>query len=302
MTTIGGINPSFSGQQTGGEPPYVRLPDPVRMFGIRARRFEAAARDSEIADYLIFMSHLAKAQGEVAAAMPLPMLDAEVHRVIEHGMPPLSRDLAGEPGALATLEALVAALKAAPLAEGPAAIVAALAATDDADRRRMLESVADGLFEIARLGESALVAAAIQVWYSIHAMQLDVPRLRNLGETICPCCGGAPAASMVVGWPEAQGNRYLACSLCLAMWNHVRVKCTACGATKGISYRAVEGSTGEVSAEVCDACGGYIKHLVQTKNSALDPIADDVASYGLDLMLRESGWRRTGLNPFLVLT
>lgn len=302
MTTIGGIDPSFSGQQTGGEPPYVRLTDPARIFGIRARRFEAVARDSEITDYVIFMAHLAKAQGEVANALPVPMLDAEVHRVIEHGMPPLSRDLAAGPGALATLNALITVLKAAKLAEGPAAIVAALGAADDTDRGHMLQSVADGLFEIARLGESALVAAALQVWYSIHAMQLDVPRLRNIGETICPCCGGAPASSMVVGWPEAQGNRYLACSLCLAMWNHVRVKCTACSATKGISYRSVEGSTGDVAAEVCETCGGYIKHLVQTKNSALDPIADDVASYGLDLMLREGGWRRTGLNPFLVLT
>ncbi len=166
----------------------------------------------------------------------------------------------------------------------------------------MLQAVADGLFEIERLAESALVAAALQVWYALHASQLDAATLRNLGETLCPCCGGAPSSSTVVEWPEAQGNRYLACSLCCAMWNHIRVKCTACGATKGVSYRSVEGSTGDIAAEVCDTCHGYAKHMVQSKNGLLDPMADDIASYGLDLMLREDGWRRAGLNPFLILT
>ena len=86
------------------------------------------------------------------------------------------------------------------------------------------------------------------------------------------------------------------------MWNHVRVKCTACGATKGISYRSVEGSSGDIAAEVCETCRGYAKHMVQSKNGLLDPVADDVASYGLDIMLREDGWRRSGLNPFLILS
>ena len=148
---------------------------------------------------------------------------------------------------------------------------------------------------------SAIVAAALQVWFSLHAAQVDGAALRNIGETLCPCCGGAPASSTIVSWPEAQGNRYLACSLCCTMWNHLRVKCTACGTEEGISYRSVAGSTGDVAAEVCEGCGNYIKHLVQTKNGALEPVADDVASYGLDMMLREDGWRRGSLNPFLIL-
>ena len=132
--------------------------------------------------------------------------------------------------------------------------------------------------------------------------QLDAASLRNVGEGVCPCCGGAPVSSTLTELPQAAtGLRYLTCSLCLTRWNHIRVKCTACGAEKGISYRHVEGGTGEISAEVCESCRGYAKHLLQTKNPHLDPVADDVASYGLDMMLRADGWRRTGLNPFLIL-
>lgn len=302
MATIGGIDPAFTGKASGSEPPYVRPPDPAAIFAHRARRFALLAVDHQIGDYLTFLSHVAAAQGEVASEAAPVALDAAVYDVIAHGMPPISRDLAAAEGALTTLDALLAKLGAAPLNAGPAAVVAALAGAEAADRARMLAAVGDGLFEIERLGESALVAAALQVWYALHAARLDAGKLRNIGETICPCCGGQPASSTIVIWPDAQGNRYLTCALCCAMWNHVRVKCTACGSTKGISYRQIEGSTGDIGAEVCEACRGYAKHLSQTKNANLDPIVDDIASYGLDMMLREEGWRRTGLNPFLILT
>ena len=302
MATIGGINAGFTGQASGGEPPYVRPPDPAAIFLHRARRFASLAADHQIGDYLTFLSHVSTAQGDVASEAPPVELAAAVYDVIAHGMPPLSRELAANRGALTTLDALLAKLAAAPLDAGPAAVVSALAAAEPADRVRMLAAVGDGLFEIERLGESALVAAALQVWYALHAARLDANKLRNIGETICPCCGGQPASSTIVIWPEAHGNRYLTCALCCAMWNLVRVKCTACGSTKGISYRQIEGSTGDIGAEVCEACRGYAKHLNQTKNAKLDPIVDDIASYGLDMMLREEGWRRTGLNPFLILT
>ena len=300
MATIGGIDPSFKGQSTGIDPPYARVPDPHTLFEARARRFAEAARDAEIGEYLAFLSEVADAQARVVASTIPPVLP-DIQQALAHKMPPLTRDLAQEDGALAVLAALLGDLAASTLAAGPAAVVAALAATDEAERRRMLVAVADGLFEIERLGESALVAAALQVWYSFHAAQVPSESLRNVGETICPCCGGVPACSTIVGWPQAQNMRYLTCSLCQTMWNHVRVKCVACGATTGVSFRSIEGSSGEISAEVCDTCRSYVKQFNQNKNPYLEPVADDVASFGLDIMLREDGWRRATLNPFLVL-
>ena len=303
MATIGGIDPNFAGGQApaGGEPPYARLQDPVATFSRRAARFAALAPGHDIGDYLAFLGTLSQAQADVAAALPPPPLP-DTGVALANAMPPLSRNFAAEPGALDTLDRLLAALGRATLAEGPAEAVAKLAAADPDERRRLATAVADGYFELERLAECALVAAALQVWYAAHAFQLDPDTLRNVGEGVCPCCGGAPVSSTLMELPQAAtGLRYLTCSLCLTQWNHVRVKCTACGAEKGISYRQVEGGTGEVSAEVCESCRGYAKHLLLTRNPKLDPVADDVASYGLDMMLREDGWRRAGLNPFLIL-
>ena len=43
-----------------------------------------------------------------------------------------------------------------------------------------------------------------------------------------------------------------------------------------------------------------MKILHQQKDPAIEPVADDVASLGLDLLVREMGYRRGGVNPFLV--
>ena len=46
--------------------------------------------------------------------------------------------------------------------------------------------------------------------------------------------------------------------------------------------------TGEatVRAETCDACGSWVKQMLQTRNPALDPVADDVGTLGLDALMR----------------
>jgi FdhE protein len=43
-----------------------------------------------------------------------------------------------------------------------------------------------------------------------------------------------------------------------------------------------------------------VKILYQQKDHALDPVADDVASLGLDLLMRETGLRRGGVDHFLL--
>ena len=80
----------------------------------------------------------------------------------------------------------------------------------------------------------------------------------------------------------------------------MRIKCAVCGSTKGIGYEEIEGGPGTVKAETCEACRSYVKILYQHKNPALDPVADDVATLALDLLVRESGYRRGAVNPFLL--
>ena len=97
----------------------------------------------------------------------------------------------------------------------------------------------------------------------------------------------------------AEGARYCSCATCQTLWNEVRVKCTCCGSTKGITYRSVETGEATIKAECCRECGKWVKIMYQNKNPTLEPIADDVASLGLDLMMRETEWLRGGFNPFL---
>jgi FdhE protein len=82
------------------------------------------------------------------------------------------------------------------------------------------------------------VAAALQVLWTAGAARLGVAEIAALDVPgVCPCCGFLPVASVVRGGGEVANLRYLHCALCNTEWNLVRVKCTACDATEGVSYR-----------------------------------------------------------------
>jgi FdhE protein len=88
--------------------------------------------------------------------------------------------------------------------------------------------------------------------------------------------------------------------LCGTLWHYVRIKCVLCGSTKGIGYKEIEGEGGSIKAETCDSCHSYVKVLYQVRSAELEPVADDVASLGLDILLSDSEYRRGGYNPFLL--
>ena len=123
--------------------------------------------------------------------------------------------------------------------------------------------------------------------------------LRPVGTGVCPTCGGAPVACVLVDRPAAHNARYCVCATCATQWNTVRVSCVLCGRTDGIAYYHIEGRDDGISAETCESCRGYVKLLSQVEYPNLDPVVDDVASLALDLKLQDAGWRRGGVNPFL---
>jgi FdhE protein len=55
-----------------------------------------------------------------------------------------------------------------------------------------------------------------------------------------------------------------------------------------------------VRAECCDQCGHYLKILSMEKDPDIDPIADDLATVALDLLLAESGRTSAGVNMMLL--
>jgi FdhE protein len=112
-------------------------------------------------------------------------------------------------------------------------------------------------------------------------------------------CGTLPVASVVRTDTRSQGYRYLHCALCATEWHMVRITCSQCEATKNITYHSIEGRSEAIRAESCDTCRTYRKILYQEKDVGVEPVADDLASLALDLLLSEAGFHRGSANPLL---
>ena len=305
MTEAGSPSPDPIPIGTIASPPFARLPDPSTHFRLRAQRFAVLAQKHDLAPYLHFMAGLAEAQHQTLDGIPGPQMPtpAERERARTHAMPQLNLSLLAADGSLdATFDKLFGL---ATEIEMPATARLALDAVTRADRDARLQLALDVLDqspEAGRLAERAFAAAAAQVHCARMAARLDAERLVPVGDGACPACGGAPVASLIVGWRGAHGTRFCACSLCSTLWHVVRVKCVVCGSTEGVAYKEIEDGpgAGQVRAETCSRCGSFVKIMLQHENPALDPVADDVATLGLDLLLRESGFRRGAVNPFLL--
>lgn len=293
MTSIGEV----------ATPVFVRLPEPLQLFDTRAARFRYLAEGHDLKPYLLFLAGISDAQHRAQQALPAPDLpDADtLKRAREFGMPALDRArFAPDQIFEQTLERVLAEAAGMDMPEAAASALVRLRSADEAACAEMARSVLAYAIPMESLAEHLYVAAALQVHFARIAAQLDAESLVPVGDGACPVCGGPPATSMVVGWQGAYGSRYCGCALCGTLWNHVRIKCALCGSTAGISYQEVEGGAGTVKAETCKSCSGYVKILHQHKDPGVDVIADDVASLGLDLLVRETGFKRGGANPFLV--
>jgi FdhE protein len=284
-------------------PPFVRLPDPTILFRNRADRFRLLANSHHLRPYLLFLADLADVQHSIQHGLAAPDVqpDDSRERAREFGMPPLDRArFVIEPVFETTLDRLFDGATAISM---PDTARAALLAAKDADapiRDEMVRAVLADSLPIETLASHVFVAAALQVHFSRVASHLDAQRLVPVGDGVCPVCGGPPVASMVVGWQGAANTRFCVCSLCETWWHFVRIRCTACGTTKGIGYKEVDGAGSNVQAETCEECHSYAKIMHQNKEPGLEPVADDVATLGLDILVKEAGYRRSAFNPYLL--
>ena len=284
-------------------PPFARLPNPLQLFIDRALRLRVLAPSSEIGPYLRFLSDLAEMQYRIQDDLPEPALpdDATLARAHAHAMPPLDRTgFTPDTAFMATFDRFMAAAAEIAMPPPAAAALDRVRKASEKERGAMLRAVLASSIPADAMAEHAFVAAALQIHFARMAARLDAKALVPVGDGACPCCGGLPVSSLVVGWRGAHGIRFCVCSLCGTYWHQVRVKCVLCGATKGIGYQEVEGGAGTVKAETCDSCHRYVKVLYQMKEAGLEPVADDAASLGLDLLMREGEYERGGFNPFLL--
>ncbi len=283
-------------------PPFVRLPNPSTLFSVRALRLRQLAQTNPLAPYLTFLADLADAQARVQADLPPSGApDAEaITRAREFGMPILDREFtARDP----ELDAIFTQLfDDTGTLDMPASAVAALsnaALAQTEQRGDMIAAVYAGLLPPDAVAEHIYIWHGLQLYFSRKAAVLEPRTVRPIADGVCPVCGSQPSGSMVVGWAGAHGARFCACSLCNVMWHYVRIKCICCGSTKGIGYKEVEGGEGAIKAETCDECRRWTKIIYHQTSPDAEPVADDVASLGIDILMRGEPYSRGGFAPLL---
>jgi FdhE protein len=285
------------------KPPFARLPDPAQLFSVRARRFAVLAERHELAPYLRLLSRISEVQDQVQRDLPVPEMPPSelIEQFRQFAMPALDRRrVLDDPVLKTTIDLLLTKLDDVEMPDAARTGLRLAASAGDVERRAMAEQLLDKVMPPDGIAAHLFLVTALQVHLARLASTLDIMRLVPVGETLCPACGSTPASSMVVGWPGAHGARFCACALCGTLWHSVRIKCVLCGSTGGIAYQEIEGGPGTIKAETCSSCQRFVKIMLQFDNPEFEPIADDVASVGLDMLVAETGFRRGGFNPFLV--
>jgi FdhE protein len=290
--------------------PRVRLSDPANLFTRRAQRLRALAEQHSLGDYLRLMAAVADGQqialdalvGAMEAEPFAQPLSRQIELAHEHRMPLLSA--AGWPRPQrwrGILNELCTSIAGAP--GFPAGVRSACERIVDRSDAE-IETQADFLLGARMAGVEPAYApflmAALQVYWAGMVTTLEVADAREIDALgVCPVCGTLPVASIVRSDKRSQGYRYLHCGLCATEWHMVRITCSHCLANDGIVYHSIEGGSEAVRAESCGQCHTYRKILYQEKDPDVEPVADDLASLALDLLMTQEGFHRGSGNPLL---
>jgi FdhE protein len=281
-----------------GEPRFLSLAG-SDLFPRRGVRFRDLASGHPWGDYLVFLGLLADAQQEALHRFPSVPLPDPKHLMVcrDHGMPPLGAGAwSRSPVWRSGLEVILRQLAEASLPTAARETVDRLLGADANELEMLAANILAGELERVSPGDLPFVAAALQVYWVKMATSLgdeSVGRLEQGG--VCPVCGSHPLVGIV---GSRGGLRYLCCSLCATQWHMVRVTCSSCGATEGVSLYSLEGTNGAVKAESCEVCNSYLKLLYLEQDMSLDPMADDLATLALDLLMTRNGKLQRGANPF----
>jgi FdhE protein len=275
------------------------LPDPSHVFLDRSLRFAALAKGHSLSDWLAFLGRLTRVQHELLQDYPslsLPDEGAFASARRDHVAPIADPFWPRDPSWRQALAALAREL--ASYAPPPARETLEHLREMDGPT---LERLADRVLRVELDGEDAgflpFVAAALQVRWTALAARLDRTKIASLDHlSVCPCCDSLPVAGIVRMDREVPKLRFLHCALCNTEWHLERVTCAACRDSSRIAYYHIEGGDGSVRAETCDACRSYLKIVYREKSPQADPVADDLATLALDLLVEEAGYDRMSPN------
>ena len=306
--------------RAGLDIPSFIAPKPTALFAERALRLRQLAAGHAMREYLLLMAVVCEALHERAQAHPaLPPPDAEsVAQALASAQPPLApQRLAREPSWRTEWRAAMAQVLQHLPADSPArATVQAVIALPDAALEQQAERLLAGITLGLDMAAAPLIAAGLQLYWTQRlaataAAQPDA--FKSFAPPAspaqhCPCCGSLPTASITRAGQGFKGQRYLHCALCNAQWRTELIHCCHCGSTKGIQYQALQavGDAGTpdtrsaVEAETCEACRHYLKIVHMERDAHVEPLADDLASLTLDLLVSDAGYQRHGTNLLLL--
>lgn len=301
---------------SGTDVPALRPPRPASLFAERALRLRERAAGHAMRDYLLLLAVVCEAQHARAQRLPpIALPDAgQIEQARSRGQPLLAaldwpRDSLWREELRLLLGQVVARLPADSPARGGAQAVIDL--PDDVleqQAERLLAGITLGL----DLAAAPFIAAGLQLYWTqlVAATALKHPdAFDTTGErTHCPCCGSLPTASVTRVGKGLRGQRFLHCSLCHAEWRLKQVTCTHCLKTDAIQYQALQAVTetepsserAAIEAETCDHCRHYLKIMHMEGDAHVEPVADDLATVTLDLLVSEAGFTRHGTNLLLL--
>lgn len=313
------LSPEEIAVRAGQQVPHLHFPNRAELFAERETRLRQLAIGHPMRDFLLFTAELVRAQHHVLQSWPsVPLPDAAaIDAASQAGQPPLPaahwpRDPAWRTQFRRMLDALLPRLEGSPAQ----ASVRGVRALDDETLERQADRLLQNIMFGLDMAAAPLIAAGLQTyWTHMVLATLEArgdDRLAPFGRveeaTLCPCCGSRPTASVSRIDPSAGGYRYLHCSLCAMQWHMVRIKCSHCESTKGIHYQSLQpadAATGSpqkqaVEAETCEECNHYLKIVRMDRDNYVEPVADDLASLTLDLLVSDAGFQRHGVNLMLL--
>ena len=298
--------------------PRLRLADPAVVFRKRAERLRELSEHHSVGEYLVLMAALCDGQHRALAtwdSMPSSGGDrteasARIARARAHDLPVLQA--LGWPRDSRWRLVLAELCNKLPndIPATVRGICDRLTSEDAACLEARADRVLGGNAQDLDMQAAPFVMAALQVYWVHLATSLGRAATQELEAAqnhtgnaplagVCPVCGTLPLASVVHADSPYQGYRYLHCALCASEWHLVRIKCSHCLATEGIRYHYLQGGSEAIRAESCESCRTYRKILYQEKDAAVEPVADDLGSLALDLLMSAEQYHRACGNPLL---
>lgn len=296
--------------------PLLLLPKRGSLFAERALRLRQKAAGHAMRDYLMLMALVCEAQHERLQhfpQVPIPTQE-QVDAAAASGEALLAADRwPRDPAWRGELRSLLRQVLDKLPADSPArAGVQAVIDLPDEPLEQQADRLLSGITLGLDVAAAPLIGAGLQLYWAhlVAATSALGPTVFRpvQGSNRCPCCGSAPTASLTRVGGKQEGQRYLCCSLCAAQWLMGRVQCTHCLSHEGIHYRGLQAADDSaeltkrpaIEAETCDACKHYLKIMHMAREVHAEPVADDLATLTLDLLVSEEGYIRSGSNMLLL--